>query len=188
MSFGPSRKAKSRRTPGAEPEPLTRAKLEQLALGYLNRFDASSQKLTQHLRSKVRKLAGPPEASVWISELIARYQSSGLLDDARFAKNLAAQLSTRGKSARVIAQKLSARGVPGQLTEEVMTTRRRDEPGAELEAALAYVRKRRLGPFRSAAEREQFRHKDLATLARQGFSFDTARKALAAGDSSDEEF
>jgi regulatory protein len=50
------------------------------------------------------------------------------------------------------------------------------------------VRKRRLGPFRSAETRDEHRHKDLASLARQGFSFDIAKRALGPGESSDEEF
>ena len=168
-------------------EPLTRAKLEQMALGYLNRFDVSSQKLTQHLRGRLRKLGAGPEVVEWLTELVARYQASGLLDDARFAKNLAAQLARRGKSARAISQKLAVRGVANELAGELMATRRRDEPEAELEAARAYVRKRRLGPFRPPEERQQLRHKDLASLARQGFSFDIARQALGSSDSSEDE-
>jgi regulatory protein len=124
----------------------------------------------------------------WISELVERYQGSGVLDDARFARNLASHLNARGKSARAIRQKLAVRGVPEGVASELMATRREQEPGAELEAARAYVRKRRLGPFRKPEEREAHRHKDLASLARQGFSFDIARQALGPGASTDDEF
>ena len=172
----------------SEPQPLDRAKLEQLALSYLNRFDVSSRKLEQHLRARVRKLGAPPDVSTWIAELIARYQGSGLLNDTRFAEQLAAQLAARGKSSRAIAQKLAARGVTSQLSGDVLTSRKREEPDGELQAAITYARKRRLGPFRALADREQFRRKDLATLARQGFSFDIARKALGEGAGSEDEF
>jgi SOS response regulatory protein OraA/RecX len=118
---------------------------------------------------------------------VERYLGSGLLNDARFAKNLASQLTRRGKSSRVISQKLAMRGVPSEVASELMTARRQDEPGAELEAALAYVRKRRLGPYRPSEARVEYRQKDLASLARQGFSFDLAKQALGEGPSSDEE-
>lgn len=170
------------------PEPLTRQKVEQLALAYVNRFDCTASKLKQHLTSRVKKLGGDENAGAWIAELVERYCGSGVLDDARFAKNLASQLSRRGKSSRAISQKLAARGVPSDVASDLMTARKQDEPGAELEAARAYVRKRRLGPHRSAETRAEHRQKDLASLARQGFSFDIARQALGPGASSDDEF
>lgn len=170
------------------PEPLTRAKLEQMALAYVNRFDCTASKLKQHLASRVQRLGGDEHAAEWIAELVERYSGSGVLDDARFARNLASQLTRRGKSSRAISQKLAMRGVPSDVASELMTTRKQDEPGAELEAAQAYVRKRRLGPYRAAEKRAEHRHKDLASLARQGFSFDIAKKALGPGPSTDEEF
>ncbi len=178
----PSKKAEK------APEPLTRQKLEQFALAYVNRFDCTASKLTRHLTERVRKLGGDDSAATWIVELVERYQGSGVLNDARFAKNLASQLTSRGKSSRAISQKLALRGVPGEVASELMSSRKQEEPGAELEAARAYVRKRRLGPHRSPEERATHRQKDLASLARQGFSFDTARKALGSDTSSDDEF
>lgn len=170
------------------PEPLTRQKVEQMALAYVNRFECTATKLKQHLASRVRKLGGDEQAAQWIGELVERYCGSGVLDDARFAKNLASQLTRRGKSSRAISQKLAMRGVPSEVASELMIARRQDEPGAELEAALAYVRKRRLGPFRPAEKRAEFRQKDLATLARQGFGFDLAKQALSDSVSTDEDF
>jgi regulatory protein len=183
---------RSRRPPKKaekKPEPLTRQKLEQAALAYLNRFDVSAAKLRQHLTQRARKAGGDDQAAQWISELVERYLGSGVLDDARFARNLTSQLTARGKSTRAISQKLALRGVPSELASELMAARKQDEPGAELDAAKAYVRKRRLGPHRSPDERAEYRQKDLASLARQGFSFDTARRALGADASGgDDEF
>lgn len=184
----PSKKKAKKAKPAEEREPLTRLKVEQMALAYVNRFDVSASKLRQHLTQRVRKAGGSEEAAAWITELVERYQGSGVLDDARFARNLASQLTARGKSTRAIQQKLAQRGVSSDVADELMTKRRADEPEADLEAARTYVRKRRLGPYRSPEKRDEFRHKDLATLARQGFSFDTAKKALGPGASSDDEF
>lgn len=182
-----ARRAKRAET-SKPPEPLTKLKVEQIALAYVNRFDCTAGKLKQHLATRVRRLGGDEQAATWIGELVQRYCGSGVLDDARFAKNLASQLTRRGKSSRAISQKLALRGVPSEVASELMTSRKQDDPGAELEAALVYVRKRRLGPFRPADERAEHRQKDLASLARQGFSFDIAKKALGDGRSSDEDF
>jgi regulatory protein len=48
------------------------------------------------------------------------------------------------------------------------------------------VRRRRLGPHRPEAERQENRRRDLAALARQGFDHETAIRAL--GHGSDDEF
>lgn len=181
------RAARQKREP-KPPEPLTRRKVEDLALAYLNRFDCTAKKLEQYLRGRARKLGAGAEALEWIRDTIERYQGSGMLDDARFARNFTAQLTARGKSTRAISQKLAARGVPSEVAGELLATRRQDDPGAELEAARAYVRKRRLGHYRSDEKREAMRHKDLASLARQGFSFDIAKQALGPGASTHDEF
>jgi regulatory protein len=185
----PSKKAKANAAGAAakQAEPLTRFKVEQMALAYVNRFDCTASKLKRHLAERVRKQGGDENAEAWIAELVERYLGSGVLNDARFAKNLASQLTTRGKSSRMISQKLAMRGVPSEVAQELMTSRRQDEPNAELDAARAFARKRRLGPHRDAEKRAEFRQKDLAALARQGFSFDTAKKALGT-DGGDDEF
>ena len=48
----------------------------------------------------------------------------------------------------------------------------------EWQAALALARRRRLGPFRPAADRAEHRTRDLAALARAGFNYDLARKVI----------
>jgi len=181
----PSRK--KARAEKQEPAALTRQHLEQAALSYLNRFDCTASKLTRKLALFAKKAGEHADAAQWITELIDRYQKSGVLDDSRFARNLSSQLAARGKSARVISQKLSARGVPGEVTHDLLMTRKQEDPGAELEAARAYVRKRRLGPHRTPEKRDEYRQKDLASLARQGFSFDVARQALGSQAATDDE-
>ena len=47
-------------------------------------------------------------------------------------------------------------------------------------AAAALARRRRLGPFRRPGEREERRDKDLAALARVGFSYAVARRVIEA--------
>jgi regulatory protein len=182
----PSKKAKAEARAEKQREPLTRLKVEQMALAYVNRFDCTATKLKRHLAERIKKQGGDENAEAWIAELVERYLGSGVLNDARFAKNLASQLTTRGKSSRMISQKLAMRGVPSEVAQELMTTRRQDEPNAELDAARAFARKRRLGPHRDPEKRAEFRQKDLAALARQGFSFDTAKKALGAETGDDE--
>ena len=172
----------ARRDKAREGEALTPEKLEAAALRYLNRFDCSVDKLRRHLRSLIRKRKADAALVEHVERLLERYRASGVLNDERFAKNLAERLQTRGASRRLVEQKLRTRGIAKDLAQGAA----RESPGSELDAARAFVRRRRLGAFRPEAERAAKRHKDLAALARQGFDHDTASRALGYG--ADEDF
>jgi regulatory protein len=113
-----------------------------------------------------------------IDEMLERYRGSGLLDDRRYAGNVADGLRRRGTSARAIQHKLRARGLEAELVERAIADADRDGGDAELGAARALVRRRKLGPHRPPDERAARRTRDLGALARAGFDFDVARRAL----------
>jgi len=141
------------------------------------------------LDERVRKAARAGDeaahgAPAIIAELLERYQSSGLIDDRRFAQNFARSQRDRGASKRMIEQKLRLRGVSTELASEVLVTP--DSRASELEAAQAFARRRRLGPHRSPETRAGFRHKDLMALARAGFDYDTATRVVGNSSSEDE--
>jgi regulatory protein len=162
--------------------PLEPADLEAAALSYLNRFDCSVQKLRGHLRQLIRRRGGDQALlEQHLESLLERYQASGLLSDERFAGNLAERLKGRGGSRRAIVQKLRQRGIASSVAEASVP--RSSE--AELEAARAFVRRRRLGSFRPEAERLENRRRDLAALARNGFDHETAVRALGQGNDED---
>jgi len=161
--------------------PLEPHELEAAALRYLNRFDCSVQKLRGYLSGLVRRRGGDRAAlEAHLETLLTRYQASGVLNDARLAENLAERLQERGGSRRAIVEKLRRRGVTSGVAQAAVKT-----PASELEAARAYVRRRRLGPFRPEAERQENRRRDLAALARTGFDHETAIRALGYGKDDD---
>lgn len=162
--------------------PLEPQALDALALRYLDRFDCSVQKLRSHLQQAIRKRGGDQDAlGRHVDALLERYQASGLLNDARFAENLAVRLKERGGSRRAIVQKLRQRGITSGVADASVSR----SPQAELEAAKAFVRRRRLGPHRPEAERQPNRQRDLAALARRGFDHETAIRALGHGREDD---
>ena len=71
---------------------LTAKRLENIALFYLERFDASSDKLRQVLKRRLRrqKMQGielSPEAPDWIENVIQKMQNLGYVNDDRYAEN-----------------------------------------------------------------------------------------------------
>jgi regulatory protein len=98
--------------------------------------------------------------------------SSGLVDDAAFAAARAARLARGGHSGRAVAAHLTSKGVTAELVKAALSN-----PRDEVASALAYTRKRRIGPFRETGD-AQTRFRDLSALARAGFSREVAEQAL----------
>jgi regulatory protein len=159
---------------------VDRSWLEQRALAYLNRFDASVARLRSVLTRAVRRYERDPDARVAraaeVEALLQRYVASGVLNDERHAAVLARSQRARGASARKIAEKLRLRGVGADAARAALVAVAHE--ATELDAARAFVRRKRLGPHRSPEVRAEFARKDLAALARAGFDFETARRAL----------
>ncbi|MGM0559874.1 MAG: regulatory protein RecX, partial [Pseudomonadota bacterium] len=121
-------------------------------------------------------------ADRWIEELILRLRRNGFLDDAAYARGLARSLHRRGKSARAIEGKLREKGVEAAQIETALRELEEDKPNSEFRAAVAFARRRRLGPFRETQARAERRTRDLAALGRQGFSYALARRVIEAED------
>ena len=176
----------NRRTRRRAPRKATVKHLENVALWYLARFQATARSLERVLERRVLRSArhhgtDAAEGRALITDLIARYRRSGLLDDAAFAQARALNLHQRGISTRAIRARLTENGVGGPeidaalraLAESADT----DTP-PDLDAARRTARRRRLGPWRDGDQREARREKDLAALARAGFSYAVAKTVI----------
>lgn len=177
-------KAKSAPREAKPTPPITAAYLERVALQYLERYSASVAMLRQTLERRVAKRCrlrdeDPAAFAETIAAIVERARSSGLVDDARFTAARAATLRRRGASARSLSAKLAGKGVDRTLIAETLQTERdrSEEEGtnAEEDAARAYAKRRRLGPFRRPDLRAGHRDKDLASMARAGFSYGLAK-------------
>lgn len=168
------------------PRKATPEHLRNAALHYLERFASSEDNLRRVLMRKVQRSAhhhgtDAAEGAAAVEHLIQRFRETGLLDDASFAEARTRSLRERGQSARAIRFKLLAKGVPAAVAEDaVREIDGADASGAEREAAVTLARKRRLGPFADPAKRAERREKDLAALARAGFSYDIALEVVDA--------
>jgi len=70
---------------------MTKNRLQNIALYYLERFDSSSANLRQVLKRRVFDYArqtpdfNASEAENWIDEIITRFEELGYLNDSRYA-------------------------------------------------------------------------------------------------------
>ncbi|HSC87385.1 MAG TPA: regulatory protein RecX [Polyangiaceae bacterium] len=166
------------REPRAKDASWDEQRLHEAALGYLDRYDAPLAKLRRVLMSRLERSGGAELVDAHRDDLervLVRLVGSGLVDDRRFAEGFAAQARRRGASTRKIEGKLLARGIASESISRSLSEAASDGLD-ELSAAREYVRKRRLLERDLRDPKEQQRA--LASLARQGFSFDVARRAL----------
>ncbi len=159
------------------PQPLTEARLEELALAYVARFATTQGKLRDYLQRKLRERGWGEEQAPDLGRLIVRYVELGYVDDAGWARMKAGSLLRRGYGARRVGEALGHAGLDEDLREEV-----RPDEAAERGAALVLARRRRFGPFAVEAPDRPTREKQMAAMLRAGHRMEVARRILEADD------
>ena len=172
------------------PRKVTPPYLRNAALHYLDRYASSSANLRRLLLVKVERSARAHgtdrrDGAAVVEALLAEFQRSGLLDDARYAEARSRAWHRRGASARAIRNRLTSQGVATEHIARALDLLREATADPDLAAALAFARRRRLGPYRARAARAAHRARDLAALGRQGFAYALARRVIEADDPAD---
>lgn len=162
--------------------PLDGTSLRDLALGYAGRYATTAARLKHYLQRKLRQRGWAGDDEPDLDELVARLVELGYVNDEVFAEVRTRDLLRRGYGARRVSQALHHAGVDTESLEGV-------EP-SEAEgraAALAFARRRRLGPFGERSSDPKRREKQLAALVRAGHDFDTARALIDAASEQEAE-
>lgn len=155
---------------------LSETYLRNSALYYLQRHPTSvSHFLTVMDRKMARSLKSHPGQDIdsfrkyLRDKLVPEFMRAGFLNDELYAKALTGSLQRRGLPKRAIAMRLKMKGLGLPEAQE-------DDP-TDLDAAIIFARRKKLGPY---ATKERDPQKDLAALARAGFSYDVCKKVIGA--------
>jgi len=151
--------------------PLDRAALERLALRYVERFATTRGRLTDYLKRKIRERGwdGEPADPAAIAE---RFAALGYVDDRAYGEAKASAMARRGLGARRVAGALHQAGITGEDADAIAA-------GIEeraLDAALAFARRRRIGPFAAVEADRPLREKQIGAMLRAGHSPALARR------------
>lgn len=174
---------RGRRTARRPPRRPNAERLEKAALHYLERFASSEHGLRRVLERRIirarRHYDDLDESGLRraIDGVVEKMIRLGFVDDPRFAEMMTRSLARRGGSRRRIAATLRRKGVGADDIDAALAGLADESGDAEVKAACALVRRRRLGPFRQK-DRTERRDRDLASLARAGFSLDLAKRVL----------
>lgn len=169
------------KTKKSPPKPPTKARLRNIALYYLERFESSESNLRTVLRRRIDKYAffdkayRPEQAYQWADEVVEECLKHNFVNDERFAGIKIESYLNAGKSKRYIEQKLKQKGVDDKVIANLFE----DADYSEYDTALNFARKKKIACFRTDEEsRSANRQKDLAALVRAGFDYDVAKEVL----------
>lgn len=162
---------------------ITKQRLKNIALYYLQRFETSTANLKSVLMRRVNEYAyqnpewNRQEAIEWIDEIVVQCESYGYVNDERFAELKIKDYLSAGKSARYIKGKLQLKGI-NESTIDAFLEEQEYNP---YDLALRFARKKNLGPFRPDEEsRLENRQKDMMKIVQAGFDYDIAQKICQA--------
>lgn len=154
--------------------PLEPSDLERFALRYVERYATTRAKLAGYLTRKIRERgwAGthPPDPAA----LAERMAGLGYVDDRAFAETRAGAMGRRGFGARRIGEALRHAGIE-QHDAEAIAPMVEADMGA---SAVAFAKRRRIGPFAREAADRLLQEKQIAAMIRAGHAFDIARRIV----------
>jgi regulatory protein len=176
-----------RRAPRPAGSPPDERRLNDAALAHLSRFAATEAGLRRVLARRVERWARAAEgegqmdvavraatAKAVAADVAKRLAAQGAVNDAAFAESRARRLQRTGRSRRATLAHLREKGVDAETAAAALP----DGEDAELDAALALCRRRRIGPFARGEVSPEVRLKALGALARAGFPQPVASRAL----------
>jgi regulatory protein len=161
----------------SERPPLDAAGLERLALHYVGRYATTRAKLREYLARKLRERGWSGDDQAPIAALAEKIAGLGYIDDRAFAAARGAALTRRGYGGARVAMALRAAGIEEDDAAPVRET----AAGDAWEAAIAFARRRRIGPFARAESGDpDTQRRAMAAMMRAGHAPGIARRLCTA--------
>ena len=167
---------------------LTEALIRRWAQEYVSRWYTPTDAVRASLWRRAEKRLqadGSARSAVrqWIEATLSELTKAGALDDHRWARDKAEALLRRGTSPRAIAQRLRAKRLDDAIIAQAVAALSSPDDETTIDpawqAAVAYARRRRFGPFARANDNRE-RRKQLASMARAGHSYGHAVRIIDA--------
>ncbi|MFL2659421.1 MAG: regulatory protein RecX [Alphaproteobacteria bacterium] len=159
---------------------ITLKRLENISFHYLNRFGGTEKSLRDILNKRIKKsMQHNTEQNIeqineWVNEVVKKCKNYNYINDLNFAMTKARLFYNKGNSFKMIVAKLAQKGICEEYIKIAL-----DELGinSDLSSAIYYAKKRKLGVY-SLKFDGNVDKKDLAKMARRGFSYDISKQAL----------
>ena len=151
-------------------------KLLKYAVDYLSKYDSSKVNLVNVLKRKILRLKTTNyeknKLINIIESIIIKLEKNKFIDDDRYSSTKILSLSNSGKSKNFIFNYLIKKGVNKSQIQNNLNSVQQDNNNWELNSAKIFAKKKKL------LEKNQSYEKNLAKMARAGFSYDICKKIL----------
>lgn len=180
---GPAVKKAAPRKGPKIPKRITEKHLYNAGLAYLQRFPSSTAHFKAVMSRRIERSCRQhkdqdKEACLALLEAVTgRFAEMGYLNDELYLRGMVTSLRGRGLSSMAILMKLKQKGLNETEVRDALAVFDDDRDG-DLHAALKLCRRKKIGPFAREDADPAHRQKWLAALARGGFSYEQASRAL----------
>jgi len=156
--------------------------IRSLAYSYLEKYSPSKQQLRIYLFKKLIKInqrkSNKQEIFNLIDTVIATLVDQKLLSDKYYSNAKSISFLKKGYSLNKIRYTLIKKGIDEKYIKDSISKIKENEADPDFFSAIKICKKRRIGPCREESNRSLFYKKDIAILARSGFSYEVSKRVL----------
>ena len=156
--------------------------IRNFAYAYLEKYSPSKQQLRTYLFIKLIKINQRKSSKKQIFNLndtvITSLEDQKLLSDKYYSNAKSKSLLKKGYSLNKIRYNLIKKGIEEKYIKDSISKIKENESDPDFFSAIKICRRRRIGPCREESNRPLFYKKDIAILARSGFSYEVSKRVL----------
>tara|TARA_Y100000590_G_scaffold12353_2_gene15015 strand:+ start:2969 stop:3529 length:561 start_codon:yes stop_codon:yes gene_type:complete len=156
--------------------------IRNFAYVYIEKYSPSKQQLRTYLFKKLikiqQKISSKKEIFDLIDSVINTLVDQKFLNDKYYSDAKSKVFYRKGYSLNKIRYSLIKKGIDQKYIQDSISKIKENESDPDFFSAIRICRKKRIGPNREENNRSLFYKKDIAILARSGFSYETSKKVL----------
>jgi len=156
--------------------------IRNFAYSYLEKYSPSKQQLRIYLFKKLIKtkqnISSKKEIFNLIDSVITTLVDNKFISDRHYSDIKSKTFLKRGYSLNKIRYSLIKKGIDEKYIKASISKIKEKESDPDFFSAIKLCKKRRIGPIREENNRSLFYKKDIAILARSGFSYELSKKIL----------
>ena len=160
----------------------TIAEIRNFAYLYLEKYSPSKQQLRIYLFKRLIKtkqnISSKKEIFNLIDSIITTLVDNKFISDKHYSDIKSKTFLKRGYSLNKIRYSLIKKGIDEKYIKASISKIKEKESDPDFFSAIKLCKKRRIGPIREENNRSLFYKKDIAILARSGFSYELSKKIL----------
>ena len=150
--------------------------LFKYAVDYLSKYSSSKKNLERILKKKIlrMKIEKKDRFKLYesIPQILINLEKNKFIDDISYATSKIRNFISIGKSKLYIKNYLIKKGIESEIINEVFSQNEIDNLDWEINSARIFIRKRNL------SKESHHREKNLAKMARAGFTYEISKKVL----------